>query len=113
MSRARFPHGRAIVQSVTIEALIDPTRPCDGIGNLICGHCGQMSSNPTDLCYNDPELTGWSYEEQTDMNLQDLQAEQICPHCGVKNVSQDVETYLRDQEFVMDVDIPDAGEEQG
>lgn len=97
MSRKKFPNGRAIVKARAIETLVDPEEPAAGIINLICGHCGQLSSATIELFYDDPEACGESHTEQAEIWAAVLPASNVCPQCGVLNVPLKVERYLRTQ----------------
>lgn len=110
MSRKTFRHGRAIVKARAIETLVDPENPSAGIVNLICGHCGQMSSETIELFYEDPQDCGESHAEQVEFWGEVLPANNVCPECGVLNVQVNVERYLRTQrrlkKLVLDLDEP-------
>lgn len=82
----------AIVTARTIEVLVDGSL---GIVNMMCGHCGKMTSEELTLCYWDPKDCGTTWEEQEEAMWSRLSDSQTCKHCHVFNVFTDVEDYLR------------------
>ena len=106
MANNRFPHGRGIVRAVTLETLVDPRHPSAGVVNLLCGHCGRLSSETVTLCYCSPEECGVSFEEQLASWESGLRLSHICPRFGVQNVSGKVEEYLRTQREAWAKDDP-------
>jgi hypothetical protein len=96
VSRNR-PNYPAIVKAATIETMLDDKNPSSGVINLVCGHCGRMTSESVFYLYQDPAEGGPAHKEQEELLRETMGWSHSCGHCGVLNTSIDVEEYLRGQ----------------
>ena len=88
-----IPKFEAIVKAAAIEQSVQCGDPSLVITILMCGHCGKLNRETRTFDNSDPNECEMSNAAKAAREIA-----VVCDGCRVKNVSQPVERYLREEQ---------------